>query len=103
MDGVYHADDTHHAFTGSTEPTDKASVHIEEAGHYCLSFIENADEQAELLPVVFDTSKVFEWTLRWPAPTDWRDRVSKRLSTTPVRIRQDILGLSCRGGNHPAG
>jgi hypothetical protein len=27
------------------------------------------------------------------SPTDWRDRVLKRLSTTPVRIRQDILGL----------
>jgi hypothetical protein len=39
-------------------PTDKASVHIEEAGHYRLSFIENADEQAELLPVVFDTQGV---------------------------------------------
>jgi hypothetical protein len=43
----------------STEPSDKASVKIEEAGHYCLSFIENGDSKQNLLPIVFDSSKVF--------------------------------------------
>jgi hypothetical protein len=53
----------------STEPSDKASVKIEEAGHYCLSFIENKDEKSELLPIVFDSSKIFgmDTTLENPA------------------------------------
>jgi hypothetical protein len=59
--GVYHADDTLTMpfYKLSTEPTDEAAVKIEEAGHYCLAFVESAVETAELLPVVFDTSKVF--------------------------------------------
>lgn len=53
----------------STEPSDKASVKIEEAGHYCLSFIENGDSKSDLLPIVFDSSKVFgmDTTLESPA------------------------------------
>ena len=43
----------------STEPSDSAQVKIEKAGHYILSFIESEDETAELLPIVFDTTKVF--------------------------------------------
>ena len=43
----------------STEPSDKASVKIEQAGHYCLSFIESGTTKADLLPIVFDSSKVF--------------------------------------------
>jgi cellobiose phosphorylase len=43
----------------STEPSDKASVKIEQSGHYCLSFIENAGMKSDLLPIVFDSSKVF--------------------------------------------
>jgi hypothetical protein len=59
--GVYHADDTLNMpfYRLSTEPTDADSVKIEEAGHYCLSFIEDSKKQAELLPVIFDSSKVF--------------------------------------------
>lgn len=59
--GVYHADDTLTMpfYKMSTEPGDSASVKIEEAGHYCLSFIETETETATLLPVVFDTNKVF--------------------------------------------
>jgi hypothetical protein len=41
----------------STEPTDSASVTIQVAGHYCLSFIEG--DQSTLLPIIYDTSKVF--------------------------------------------
>jgi len=39
--GVYHADEglTMPFYKLSTEPSDEAAVKIEEAGHYCLSFI----------------------------------------------------------------
>jgi len=52
----------------STEPGDSASVKIEEAGHYCLSFIETEKVKADLLPIVYDTSKVFgkDTTLETP-------------------------------------
>jgi hypothetical protein len=53
----------------STEPSDKASVKIEEAGHYCLSFIEKPDLKSDLLPIIFDSSKIFgmDTTLEKPA------------------------------------
>lgn len=59
--GVYHADDTLTMpfYRMSTEPGDTASVKVEEAGHYCLSFIESEESQAELLPIVYDWTKVF--------------------------------------------
>lgn len=59
--GVYHADDTLHMpfYRMSTEPSDTAFVKIETAGHYCLSFVESSDSKAELLPIVYDTTKVF--------------------------------------------
>ena len=59
--GVYHADDTLTMpfYRMSTEPTDDAAVKIEEAGHYCISFIEDDENDAKLLPIVYDTSKVF--------------------------------------------
>ena len=46
-------------FKLSTETSDSAQIKIEEAGHYCLSFVEDLVEQAPLLPIVYDTSKVF--------------------------------------------
>ena len=59
--GVYHADDTLNMpfYKMSTEPGDTAKVTIEEKGNYCLSFIENEDETAKLLPIVYDKDKVF--------------------------------------------
>ncbi len=59
--GVYHADDTLNMpfYKMSTEPGDTAKVTIEEKGNYCLSFIESEDEQAKLLPIIFDKDKVF--------------------------------------------
>jgi hypothetical protein len=59
--GVYHADETLNMpfFRLSTEPSDTASVHIEQAGHYCLAFIESAVAKSDLLPIVFDSSKIF--------------------------------------------
>jgi hypothetical protein len=44
----------------STEPTDTASVKVQERGHYCLGILEGHDrEENRLLPIVYDTSKVF--------------------------------------------
>ena len=60
--GVHFADDegkTMPFYKMSTEPSDTAKVKIEEKGHYCISFIETADEEATLLPIVFDNKKVF--------------------------------------------
>ena len=59
--GVYHADDTLNLpfYRMSTETSDSAEVKIETAGHYCISFIQNDDDKAELLPIVYDTSKIF--------------------------------------------
>jgi cellobiose phosphorylase len=34
-------------------------VHIEQSGHYCLSFIETKGLAAQLLPIIYDTEKVF--------------------------------------------
>jgi hypothetical protein len=69
--GVYHADETLTMpfYKLSTEPSDTASVKIEEAGHYCLSFIEDKKVKATLLPIVFDTNKVFgaDTSLQLPA------------------------------------
>ena len=69
--GVYHADDTLSMpfYKMSTEPTDAAKVKIELSGHYCLSFIESKNETATLLPIVFDTDKVFgkSTSLQYPA------------------------------------
>lgn len=48
----------------STQPSDSASVTIQEAGHWCLSVLETSSdgyrEEPLLLPIVFDPSKVFE-------------------------------------------
>jgi len=73
--GVYHAEDgdlTMPFYKMSTEPSDKASVVIEYAGHYCLAFIESEDSTAELLPIVYDTTKVFGKTtsLHHPSALD---------------------------------
>jgi hypothetical protein len=59
--GVSHADDTLNMpfYKLSTEPGDSAKVTIEEKGNYCLSFIESSDEDAELLPIIYDKDKVF--------------------------------------------
>jgi hypothetical protein len=69
--GVYHVDDTLTMpfYKLSTEPSDQASVKIETAGHYCISFVETSDNStAEMLPIIFDSSKVFglDTTLQQP-------------------------------------
>jgi hypothetical protein len=42
----------------SSQPADSASVVIQRAGHWCLSMIEY-DGDSSLLPIIYDTSKVF--------------------------------------------
>lgn len=57
--GVYQAGEgtTMPFYRMSTEPGDTASVTIELAGHYLLSFIES--EESSLLPIVYDSESVF--------------------------------------------
>mmetsp|Transcript_27642 Transcript_27642/g.39532 ORF Transcript_27642/g.39532 Transcript_27642/m.39532 type:complete len:1235 (+) Transcript_27642:139-3843(+) len=62
--GVHFADDTLTMpfFRMSTEPSDGASVKIEQEGHYVLSFIERSSDNGtrhELLPIVYDSEKIF--------------------------------------------
>lgn len=60
--GVYFADDslTMPFYRMSTEPSDSASVKIEQEGHYVLSFIESSGDTNEvLLPIIYDSTKVF--------------------------------------------
>mmetsp|Transcript_14919 Transcript_14919/g.27164 ORF Transcript_14919/g.27164 Transcript_14919/m.27164 type:complete len:1254 (-) Transcript_14919:191-3952(-) len=66
--GVYHADDTLTLpfYRMSTEPSDSASVKIERAGHYCISFVEGQSE--DLLPIVYDTTKVFGFSTTLQEP-----------------------------------
>ena len=44
-------------FKTLTVPGDTASVRIEEAGHYCISFVE--EDPLHLLPLIYDTRAVF--------------------------------------------
>mmetsp|Transcript_27472 Transcript_27472/g.40580 ORF Transcript_27472/g.40580 Transcript_27472/m.40580 type:complete len:1216 (-) Transcript_27472:160-3807(-) len=83
--GVYHADDTLTMpfYKMSTEPGDSASVKIEEAGHYCLSFIEKEDETAELLPIIFDTNKVFGEATALEHPAGWHASSVEKLLKNP--------------------
>jgi len=73
--GVYHPEGgnlTMPFYKMSTEPSDSASVVIEHGGHYCLAFIESEDSTTELLPIIFDTTKIFGKTssLQHPSGLD---------------------------------
>ncbi|KAL7535578.1 hypothetical protein ACHAXR_006579, partial [Thalassiosira sp. AJA248-18] len=65
--GVYHADKTLSLpfYRMSTEPSDSASVVVEKSGHYCISFVEGTDK---LLPIVYDTEKVFGFSTTLQEP-----------------------------------
>ena len=68
--GVYHGDDTLSLpfYRMSTEPSDTASVKIEEKGHYCISFVEEGGKGNKLLPIVYDTEKVFGFSTTLQEP-----------------------------------
>eukprot|EP00957_Ditylum_brightwellii_P212059 15366916-Ditylum_brightwellii.AAC.1 len=66
--GVYQASNdgniTMPYYKMSTETADTAAVKIQHAGHYCLAFVEDhthstSSSSSQLLPIVYDTSKVF--------------------------------------------
>lgn len=65
--GVYHANDDPGLpfYRMSTEPNDSADVVIIKSGHYCVSFM---DESDELLPIVYDTEKVFGFSTTLQEP-----------------------------------
>ena len=72
--GVYHADDTltKPFYKMSTEPTDEAKVKIEQHGHYLLSFIEQENDTAALLPIIYDFNKVFGKSTSLESPRGWQ-------------------------------
>lgn len=80
--GVYHADDTLNLpfYRMSTEATDTAMVKIEKAGHYCISFIEG-DEG--LLPIVYDSSKVFGYSTSLQEPEAFKVKSVKDILSAP--------------------
>ena len=43
----------------SSHPQDNANVQTQQAGHWCLSVVEQNDLPSKLLPIIFDQSKVF--------------------------------------------
>ncbi|KAL7574965.1 hypothetical protein ACA910_010784 [Epithemia clementina (nom. ined.)] len=43
----------------SSQPPDHSYVHAQEAGHWCLSVIETQDGNVDLLPIIYDPSKIF--------------------------------------------
>jgi hypothetical protein len=83
--GVYHVDDTLTMpfYKLSTEPSDEAKVKIEEEGHYLLAFIESDDAKAELLPIVYDTDKVFGKSTSLIAPRGLQASSVKNILSNP--------------------
>lgn len=80
--GVYHADDTLTLpfYRMSTEPGDTASVKIEKEGHYCISFIEG---DYELLPIVYDTDKIFSFSSTLSSPDGLNSKTIEEIVSSP--------------------
>ena len=80
--GVYHADDTLTLpfYRMSTEPGDTASVKIEKEGHYCISFIEG---DYELLPIVYDTDKIFGFSSTLSSPDGLNSKTIEEILSSP--------------------
>ena len=80
--GVYHADDTLTLpfYRMSTEPGDTASVKIEKEGHYCISFIEG---DYELLPIVYDTDKIFGFSSTLSSPDGLNSKTIEEIVSSP--------------------
>ena len=83
--GVYQADDgiTMPYYRMSTEPGDSASVKIELAGHYLLSFIESNDVDSTLLPIVYDTNAIFGRDTSLTHPDGFLTKSVKELVSNP--------------------
>lgn len=44
------------------QPSDSTRIHVQDRGHYCLSFLEGSESSGippQLLPIVYDTNKIF--------------------------------------------
>lgn len=80
--GVYHANDDLGLpyYRMSTEPSDTASVKIEKAGHYCIAFI---DGDEDLLPIVYDTDKVFGFSTTLQEPNGLRKSTIEKIVSNP--------------------
>lgn len=83
--GVYQAsdDNTMPYYRMSTETADSASVKIELAGHYLLSFLESDDVDAELLPILYDSNAVFGRDTSLTEPIGLKDKTVSELVSQP--------------------
>jgi len=81
--GVYHADDTLNLpfFRMSTEADDSAEVVIEQAGHYCISFIEG-DENTPL-PIVYDGKSIFGQDTSLMEPNGLKTKTISEILSNP--------------------
>ena len=74
----------------STQPSDTASVLIQEAGHWCLSVLESSnDADASLLPIVFDPQRIFGSDMTFIRPLHLYGN-----SITDIVRRQKQYGLA---------
>lgn len=81
--GVYQADPdsiTMPFYRMSTEPSDSASVRIEEAGHFLISMIEST---TELLPIIYDTNQVFGQDSSLTYPLGLQSKSVEEMITSP--------------------
>jgi len=83
--GVYQAGEgtTMPFYRMSTEPGDSASVKIELAGHYLLSFLETSNKDAELLPIVYDSEVVFGRDTSLFTPDGFKAKSLKDILSNP--------------------
>lgn len=65
----------------STQPADEAAVVVQEAGHWCLSVLEDAN--TSLLPIVYDPSKVFGEDTTMIQPIALRSKTIKDILQEP--------------------
>jgi len=63
----------------STQPSDTASVKVQVEGHYCLSMIDGGKGPSTLLPIIFDTDKVFGQDTTFAKPHGFKGKAVKEL------------------------
>lgn len=66
----------------STQPKDTAAVQAQVAGHWCLSIVEN-DDSTDLLPIIYDTSKVFGQDTSLITPVELYDKSIREIIGGP--------------------
>lgn len=79
--GVYHPTDdlTLPFYKLSTQPSDTAQVKVQVEGHYCISFVEEEAGPSTLLPIIYDTDKVFGQDTSLEKPEGFKHRSVKDL------------------------